>query len=223
MKIIPVIDLKNGLVVQAIKGDRSNYKPVQSQLCCGSLPVDIVAALLKATQSKTLYVADLDSIEGSGNNFQIIIELAQQNKNISFWIDVGFTSPDQLKPWQNISNIKPVIGTESHNKICSLLNLLKSDYILSLDFKNDQLCGPDEILRYENNWPADVIIMSLNTVGSNLGPDINLIKRIKSISSKNKLYAAGGVRDQSDLDLLGENAIEGVLVASALHTKFLPL
>ncbi len=219
MKIIPVIDLKNGQVVQAIKGDRSNYKPIQSELCFGSSPVDVVTALLKATSSNILYIADLDSIENSGNNFQIITDLAQQHKNISFWLDAGFTSLDQLNRWQEIPNIRPVIGSESHNEISSLLSLLKSDHILSLDFRNDQLCGPDDILDQPDNWPNDVVIMSLNTVGSNSGPNLNLIDSMKTIGSDSQLYAAGGVRDQSDLDLLTQIKVEGVLIASALHTK----
>ncbi len=219
MRIIPVVDLKNGQVVQAIKGDRSNYKPVQSQLCSGSSPVDVVTALLEATHSDTLYIADLDSIEDSENNSQIIFDLIQQHKHISFWLDAGFTSPDQIKQWQGINNIRPVIGSESHHEIDSLLDLLESDHILSLDFRNDQLCGPHEILDQSENWPDDVIIMSLNTVGSNSGPDLNLIKKIQSIGSNSQLYAAGGVRDQSDLDLLTQIEVESVLIASALHTK----
>ena len=221
MKIIPVIDLKSGQVVQAIKGDRFNYKPVQSQLCSGCSPVDIVTALLEATHSDTLYIADLDSIENLDNNFQIILDLARQNENITFWLDAGFTSSDQLKPWQKIANIRPVIGSESHSKIDSLLSLLKSDHILSLDFRNDQLCGPDEILVHHENWPDDVIIMSLDTVGSNSGPDLKLINQIKTIRSNSRFYAAGGVRDQPDLDLLTQAGVEGVLIASALHTKSL--
>ncbi len=219
MKIIPVIDLKSGQVVQAIKGDRSNYKPVRSELCSGSSPADIVAALLAATHSDTFYIADLDSIENSDNNFQIIIDLAQQNENITFWLDAGFTSPDQIMQWQEITNIRAVIGSECHSEIDSLLGLLKPDHILSLDFRNDQLCGTTEILDQPENWPDDVIIMSLNTVGSHSGPDLNLIKKIQSIGLNCQLYAAGGVRDQSDLDLLTQIKIEGILIASALHTK----
>ena len=219
MKIIPVIDLKSGHVVQAIKGDRSKYKPVQSQLCSGSSPVDIVTALLKATHSDTLYIADLDSIENLNNNFQIIIELAQQNKSTAFWLDAGFTSSDQLKQWQEIPNIRPVLGSESHSEIDLLLDILKSNHILSLDFMNDQFCGPDELLDHHTSWPDDVIIMSLNTVGSNSGPDLDLIKKIQSASSNSRLYAAGGVRDQSDLDLLSQRKVDGALIASALHTN----
>jgi len=219
MKIIPVIDLKNGQVVQAIKGDRSNYKPVQSQLCSGSSPFDVVTALLEVTHSDTLYIADLDSIDNLKNNFQIIIELTQQNKSTSFWLDAGFTSSDQLKQWQEIPNIRPVLGSESHNEIDSLLDLLESDHILSLDFMNDQFCGPVEILGHHENWPDDVIIMSLNTVGNNSGPDLNLIRKIQLTGSNSQLYAAGGVRDQSDLDLLTKIEIKGALIASALHTN----
>jgi len=223
MKIIPVIDIKDGQVVQAIKGDRSNYKPIQSQLCSGSSPVDVVTVLLKVTRSKIFYIADLDSIEDSGNNFQIIFDLAQNNKEISFWFDAGFKSPYHLEQWEKCSNIRPVIGSESHNEIGSLLGLLKSDRILSLDFKNEQLCGPMEILDHKKDWPDDVIIMSLNRVGSHSGPDLKLINSVKMLEPNSRLYAAGGVGDQSDLELLSQIGTEGILIASALHTQSLAL
>lgn len=223
MKIIPVIDLKSGLVVQAIKGDRSKYKPVQSQLCSGSSPVDIVTALLETTQSKTLYIADLDAIEqsepGVTDNFSVIKNLSKQFSHITFWVDAGFKSLVQLNQWKKISNLRPVIGTESHNEITSLQKLLQSDSILSLDFKNSQLLGTEEILNIPKSWPEDVIIMSLNTVGSNMGPDLKLIKKIQALNSDLEFYAAGGIRGFSDIENLKQIQLRGTLVATALHSK----
>ena len=220
MKIIPVIDLKNGVVVQAVRGDRSDYKPVQSQLCSGSAPSDLVTALLEATQSKILYIADLDAIEQTSSieNFNVIKDLARRYRHISFWVDAGFKSLDQLYRWKKIHNLRPVIGTESHKKTKSLLTLLQTDSILSLDFKNNQLLGPGEILNMTKFWPKDLIIMSLDTVGSQLGPNMRLINKILAINSDSRLYAAGGIRGQSDIECLRQVQVKGVLLASALHS-----
>lgn len=225
MRIIPVVDLKNGQVVHAIRGDRLNYQPVQSTICSTSNPADVIAALLDASQAKTVYIADLDAINNpdiqSGNNFQIIEQLCSQYHDITFWIDAGFNSLDQIRHWHQIHNFRPVIGTESHKDIDSLLGILKPDYILSLDFKDNVLCGPDKILNQSENWPDDVIIMSLNTVGSQQGPDLNLINQIKLSGPRRHLYAAGGIRNQSDIMRLEQIGVQGALIATAFHAGLL--
>jgi len=61
--------------------------------------------------------------------------------------------------------------------------------------------------------------MSLANVGSNKGPDYKLISNIKNIAGDRKIYVAGGVRDEQDLQALSDMEINGVLIASALHTQ----
>ena len=72
MRIIPVIDLMKGEVVQAIRGDRANYRPVQSVLTRDAQPLSVARALQDATGCDEFYIADLDAIMGdnpSGTSF----------------------------------------------------------------------------------------------------------------------------------------------------------
>jgi phosphoribosylformimino-5-aminoimidazole carboxamide ribotide isomerase len=57
MQIIPVIDVKNGIVVHARGGDRAKYQPLASPLAESAAPVDAVAGLLGLFPFDTLYVA----------------------------------------------------------------------------------------------------------------------------------------------------------------------
>ncbi len=220
MQIIPVLDIKNNQVVQAIKGERSNYQPIQSSLCSSSNPLEITKTLINKTKAKVLYLADLDAIENKKNtpdNFRLIHLLSQQFPDQSFWVDAGFDSSDKLTLWKTIPNLKPVIGTESHSDISQLLKVLTSDSILSLDFKDGHLLGPKEILDQAQHWPNEIILMSLDSVGSNSGPNFSLMTRFQTLHSKKIFYAAGGVRDQKDLERLKDSATGGALIASALH------
>ena len=61
MLLIPVIDLMRGQVVRAVRGNRHAYRPIVSQLCAGSDPLDIARALCRHCASSRLYVADLDA------------------------------------------------------------------------------------------------------------------------------------------------------------------
>jgi hypothetical protein len=67
MEIIPVIDLKGGLVVRARMGQRDQYRPIETPLSPTSHPADVVQGLMSVFPFRTLYVADLDAIEGTSS------------------------------------------------------------------------------------------------------------------------------------------------------------
>ncbi len=70
MRIIPVIDLMNGLVVQAIRGERDQYGPVHSILVPDAKPLSVAQALQDETCCNEFYIADLDAILGRGSSGQ---------------------------------------------------------------------------------------------------------------------------------------------------------
>ncbi|MBM3641974.1 MAG: nickel transporter, partial [Alphaproteobacteria bacterium] len=62
MQIIPVIDIRSGVVVRARAGDRDSYAPIMSALAPTSAPVDVVAGFLALHSFERIYIADLDAI-----------------------------------------------------------------------------------------------------------------------------------------------------------------
>lgn len=219
MKIIPVIDIKNGQVVRAVKGERSAYRPVKSKLCTSSNPVDVVSAFIKIISAETIYIADLDSLENNGNNYATINHLIKKFPDQTFWVDAGFHSQKQINHWKRIPRLIPVIGTESHSDLISITPLLDDKIILSLDFKNNQLLGPGELLKFSALWPEKVIIMMLDVLGSDTGPDLLLIDQIQKLKPQTHFFAAGGIRNDTDIEKLITKQITGVLIASALHDQ----
>ena len=75
MEIIPVIDLKGGLVVRARMGQRDQYRPIETPLSPTSHPADVVQGLMSVFPFRTLYVADLDAIERTGDNDAVLVRL----------------------------------------------------------------------------------------------------------------------------------------------------
>jgi uncharacterized protein related to proFAR isomerase len=59
--------------------------------------------------------------------------------------------------------------------------------------------------------------MTLARVGSGSGPDVARLRDIRARAANAALYAAGGVRNASDLAALKRDGITGALVASSLH------
>ncbi|WP_020482206.1 HisA/HisF-related TIM barrel protein [Methylomonas sp. MK1] len=215
MQIIPVIDLKDGLVVHAAGGDRSRYQAVHhtSSICDSSVITEVVTCFLKLHPFQTFYIADLDAIDGNGNHNNAIDTLLSQYPNKEFWLDNGSSLQTAYKATQPCK-CKPVIGTESQGLPVILKN---TDLILSLDFKHNQALGHPSWLESPELWPDTVVVMTLDLVGSNKGPDFAKLSQLCRDHPNKRFVAAGGVRDVNDLMRLETIGIAAVLLASALH------
>lgn len=207
----------HGLVVRAHKGERHTYQPVRSPLCASSQPEDIINAFLQLYLFDTLYIADLDAIQHTGSQAPIIQRLEKEYPHIEFWVDTGIATMTAYQQWVDQHESRCVIGTETLQDGSPLETLDKNAFILSLDFREDQFLGPGALLQDSILWPHDVIIMALGRVGSDQGPDYNLLEKLTAARSDKNYYAAGGVRTLDDLIRLNAMNLRGVLLASILH------
>lgn len=89
MHVIPVIDVRGGVTVAAARGDRSRYRPLESPLSASPDPVPVVGALHGLFPFPTLYVADLDGIEGRGADLAMQSRIAAAWPGREIWIDDG--------------------------------------------------------------------------------------------------------------------------------------
>ena len=219
MEVIPVIDLKGGVVVHARQGNRGAYRPIETPLSASSAPADVVTGLLKLYPSRRLYIADLDGIAGHPPHTATLLALAAQFPQLELWIDNGIAEPAAATTWLTQSLSHLVIGSESQTDT-TLLQTLRAhpQTILSLDFRGDTFQGPSEILHNTALWPQRLIVMTLTRVGSSSGPDLARLKSIIARAVNRPVYAAGGVRDRTDLLALTAAGAAGVLVATALHS-----
>ena len=216
MRLIPVIDIRGGDVVAASRGDRANYRLLKTPLAEGSDPVTVARALHALFPFPSLYVADLDGIEGRGADLAMQRRLADAWPGREVWIDDGGRSLDPLLRRQRL-----VLGSESF--------VSAADYTraraaagpaapLSLDFRGDTFLGPPELLADAALWPARIVVMTLARVGSGEGPDVTRLASIVARAGDREVYAAGGVRNAGDLHALRDIGVAGALVSTALHT-----
>jgi phosphoribosylformimino-5-aminoimidazole carboxamide ribotide isomerase len=219
MEVIPVIDLKGGVVVHARQGNRDAYRPIETLLSASSAPTDVVAGLLKLYPFRRLYIADLDAITGGPPHAATLLALAAQFPQLELWIDNGIANAAAATTWLDQGLGHLVIGTESQTDTKLLqARQIRPRTILSLDFRGEAFQGPSEILHNTGLWPNRLIVMTLARVGSSSGPDLAQLKSIIARAGKRHVYAAGGVRDLSDLLALTDAGAAGALVATALHT-----
>src|SRR3954465_8971887 len=92
MNVIPVLDLRAGIVVHARRGQHSEYAPLRSSLVQGCEPVAVARALCAICRTRTVYVADLDAVRGNPVNEAALAGLASV---AATWVDAGATTPQR--------------------------------------------------------------------------------------------------------------------------------
>jgi phosphoribosylformimino-5-aminoimidazole carboxamide ribotide isomerase len=205
MRLIPVIDLKDGVVVHARRGQRDAYLPL-------SPTADVFAVIdqfLQLYEFYIIYLADLNAIMQQGNNSVLIETVLRHYPNIEFWLDSGF--PVSL----DLPNYLPVLGSEC----CDIATLARfGRFVLSLDFSaQNQPLGDQRLFTDNGLWSKQVIIMTLARVGSGLGVDMEKLLFYLTQFPETEFVAAGGVRHMEDLQQLKNLGVQYVLLASALH------
>ena len=217
--LIPAIDLAQGRVVHARRGRRDDYQPVRSKLCRSCEPTEVIAGLLRLHTFSTLYIADLDAIRGLDDQTTVLKKLRDRFPDLDIWIDPGINTRTCYHHWQQLALGSTVLGSETLPDSGLLQNTLAADTdtVLSLDFNADRLLGPADLLERAEYWPTRVIVMCLDRVGSNEGPDTDLMQQLRRQFPGSDLFAAGGIRDLDDLLNLRQLGVAGALLASALH------
>jgi phosphoribosylformimino-5-aminoimidazole carboxamide ribotide isomerase len=214
MKIIPVIDLKDGVVVHARQGLRDQYQPINTKLCRSSDIYQVIEAFLAEYDFNTVYIADLNAITQEGDHADLINEVLAFFPHIQFWVDKGY---QRLKNYPH--NYLPVLGSECYNDENVLeLKAFNDRFILSLDYSMSGELGAKSLFSNPDLWPASIIIMTLSRVGSHQGPDLAKLNEFCKRYPDKLFIAAGGIRNIDDLYAIKRLGVKQALIASALHS-----
>jgi len=228
MRVIPVIDLKGGVAVHAVRGDRERYRPLRSRIAAGSDPVAVTRAVRERFGLDELYVADLDAIAGSRGSPDVVAALASEARVM---VDAGATGAPAVAELLELGVARVVIGTESLPGTAALRRLRAelpdAPLVLSLDLRAGAVLSPDPALAALDPPAAlalladagadEAIVLDLARVGSGEGPDVALLSALRAHVPQVALLAGGGVRDAGDLRALAGAGAVGALVATALH------
>ena len=229
MQIVPVLDLKGGIVVHARRGQRTSYEPVRSALVGGCEPVSVARALCAACGTSRVYVADLDALAGNRadeGTLQALAALAE------LWVDAGASTAARATALARAGAARNVVGTESLGRDAlgeSFLAVPAPPLVLSVDLRNGRLISPRSDLAGREPAAAaplaralgvrELIVIDLARVGSGAGPPLSAVAALAAALPGTTIYAGGGVRDAADLRALESAGAAGALVASALHER----
>jgi phosphoribosylformimino-5-aminoimidazole carboxamide ribotide isomerase len=230
MRVVPVIDLKDGTAVHAVRGERERYRPVRSTLAGDEGdPLAVARAFRSALGLDELYVADLDAIGGTGEHDACVGALASEARVL---VDAGVSEPARARALLDLGAHRVIVGTETLSGPAALDRLLAElpagALILSVDLRHGRALSPhpqlaglaalDAVAHLHRTGLREAIVLDLARVGSGAGPDVALIADIHEAFPDLELLAGGGVRDVEDLRALDAAGAAGALVATALHS-----
>ena len=230
MRIIPVLDLMGGRVVQAIQGERERYRPIQSCLVPTAEPLAVATALQKETECSEFYVADLDAIRGQGSQSTILRRLSAEIQG-ELWVDAAIADVPSALQMLDLGVSKVIVGSETLPSTKALEDIRGAIPATRLLFSLDMAKGhvlsqaadlsgqsPLDALGWlvQEGW-SEIILLTLDRVGTGNGPDLALLEAARQRFPSISLIAGGGVRDLGDLQALATLGMSGTLVATALH------
>jgi phosphoribosylformimino-5-aminoimidazole carboxamide ribotide isomerase len=219
VRCIFVLDILNGAVVHAVRGDRSHYGPIAgfSRIASTSEPLGILHEL----RPREVYVADLNLLMGRGDNLAVIKQISSLTKTMA---DTGISKASDLDRLP--SSVSTVLGTETAS--LQLMQAAASKYgiIVSIDMKKRKVLARDprlagqtplQLLKSLNDLKLEgVILLELDRVGTSAGLDIPFLEEAGA-AAEHPLILGGGVKGEEDLSALEEMGFSGALLATALH------
>ena len=231
MKLIPVLDILNGLAVRAVGGVRNEYRPLQSLGCQSSRPIDIARSIRTRFGFKQWYVADLDGIVHRQWNRDILEELLEHG--FSLTVDPGIRSIEDLYQIRTLQEKTDFIIASESLVDCSMLELLAGminpeSLTFSLDLIEGKMIFPGgawgnrtigEVVDYVYQCGLrKMIVLDLAYIGCNKGiGTLEICKQLKANFPELEIATGGGVRTSEQLSLLEQAGVHTAMLGSALH------
>src|SRR5687768_6003229 len=233
MRIVGVIDLRQGRAVHARGGQRAEYAPVvqAAGVRVDGDPIALARAYLDTIGVRELYVADLDAIERGveGLDIDVIASLAALGGPV--WVDAGTSTADAAARVLAAGASVVVVGLETlstFDALAEICSVVGGDRVaFSVDLRDGAAIAAPNALHSGSSAEAvaeraaaagagRLIVLDLARVGTGVGVDVVLMARIRRVAPGVQLLAGGGVRDASDLEMLSALGCDGALVATAL-------
>lgn len=231
MKIIPVLDILNGVAVHAVGGLRSSYQPLKSKYCESPCPVQISENLKSRFGICDWYIADLDGIVHRRWNLELLNTMAGSLGRIR--IDAGIRQIEDLFELGSlVCSNRCIVASESLTD-CSVLDSLvcmcePRQFVFSLDLVDGQLNAPTrawgtrslmEIVEYVADLGIqELIVLDLAYVGGEKGPGTTeLCAGIHREFPHLQVMTGGGIRNCDQIKRLEQSGVDAVLIGTALH------
>jgi phosphoribosylformimino-5-aminoimidazole carboxamide ribotide isomerase len=229
MKIIPVLDLLNGIAVHAMRGERKKYRPLKSVLFPSPDPLEL-AKVFDSLGFDELYIADLDAILKDEEDFLTFTRIVSET-DLTLMVDAGISDLARAEKVLEAGASNVIIGTETLTDLGftgeAVRALGEDRVIVSVDLKGGELLSRSKHIRelsplrlvegLEDMGVVRVIVLDLARVGSEQGANMEVVEGVLEKTGVD-VITGGGMRGIEDLEEARSLGVSGALIATVLHT-----
>ena len=228
MKIIPVIDVLNGIAVHGIRGERKRYQPLQSLLCKSADPIEIASAF-ESLGFSSLYLADLDAILGKIANFSVYRQIMTET-SLDLMVDAGIADIATAEEMMETGVSKIVVGSETLRSLGFVSQAVSAfgedKIVVSIDQKGGKVLSASDSIalmdavsfaqQLASLGVRQIILLDLDRVGTEYGINRIVLRTLLEQTSV-EVLVGGGIRSLQELEQLKTLGVSGALVATVLH------
>jgi len=228
MKIIPVIDVLNGIAVHGVRGERKRYQPLKSLLCKSADPIEIAAAF-ESLGFSSLYLADLDAILGKTANFNVYMQIMAE-ASLDLMVDAGIADIAKAREVMDAGVSKIVVGSETLSNLGFVSQAVSAfgedKIVVSIDQKGGKVLSASDSIalmdavsfaqQLASLGVRQIILLDLDRVGTEHGINLVLLRDILE-QTRVEVLVGGGIRSLQELEQLRTLGVSGALVATVLH------
>ena len=219
VKIVPVIDVRNGLAVRAVGGDRTHYRPFRSPLSPDADPRTLARRARDRWGTHALYLADLDALERGGPHANAVLWHALITDGFALLLDPGVRQLEDMAAGVTPTDSRVVIASETIKSLSALEFCLAAPRaVLGLDLHGGEPVGPAGLLDFARSSAAPVLVLDTAAVGGGGGvPTLPLCRELLAANPDRHVLTGGGVNAAADLHGAAAAGVSELLVASALY------
>jgi phosphoribosylformimino-5-aminoimidazole carboxamide ribotide isomerase len=228
MKIIPVIDVLNGIAVHGVRGERKRYQPLKSLLCKSADPIEIASAF-ESLGFSSLYLADLDAILGKTANFNVYRQIMTET-SLDLMVDAGVADIAKAREVMDAGVSKIVVGSETLRSLGFVSQAISAfgedKIVVSIDQKGGKMLSASDSIalmdavsfaqQLASLGVRQIILLDLDRVGTEHGINRTVLRTLLE-QTKVEVLVGGGIRSLQELEQLRTLGVSGALIATVLH------
>lgn len=221
-QLIPAVDVVGTEAVRLRRGD-----PAAVVAQVGD-PADLVTRFA-ATRPPLIHLVDLDGARTGRIRPELVGRLAAAAAPTLVQASGGIRSPADAQALLDAGAARVVVGTaalESPATLAELAATLEERLVVAVDSQDGRVAvaGWSRVTELSSDEYAErcaeagvrrLLCTAIERDGTMTGPDLELLERVRNRSGL-PVLAAGGIRNEEDLDALSTLGLEGAIVGRAL-------
>jgi phosphoribosylformimino-5-aminoimidazole carboxamide ribotide isomerase len=218
--IVPAVDVLDGRAVRLLRGD---YESVEVD---AGDPLGLIRRVAAASPP-LIHVVALGAARDGGAPVELARAVSDAAAPVPVQLGGGVRSVADAEALADAGLARVIVGTAAFGSIPlrDFVDALGERLVVSVDvaggivrtagwLESAELTTKEALARCSAAGVSNVVCTAIDRDGARGGPDLELLREVRA-SFAGSILAAGGIRDQADVDAVRALGIDGVVVGRA--------